>query len=250
MIVILVIILGLVVGSFLNAVIYRLHAGVSFLRGRSYCPFCKHDLGFWDLIPVFSFVFLKGKCRYCQKQISWQYLLVELGTATAFLLLFWQFDLGGQFYVYFIYTCFLIVIFVYDLRYYLILDKVSLPAIVVAFFLSLFVLKISFLYLILGGVIGGGFFLLQFVVSKGKWIGGGDIRLGVLMGFMLGYPYVLVALFIAYVLGSLVGVGLIIVGRKKWQSKVPFGTFLSLATFATFIFGEFVISYYKDLFLL
>ena len=247
---ILVIILGLVVGSFLNAVIYRLKVGVSFLKGRSYCPFCEHDLTFWDLIPLFSFVFLKGKCRYCQKPISWQYPLVELATALAFLLLIWHFGLGYEFFVYLIYTCFLLVIFTYDLRYYLIPDKVSLPAMVVAFLLSFFVLKISLISLLGGALIGGGFFLVQFVVSKGKWIGGGDIRLGILMGVMLGYQQLLVALFIAYLLGSFIGLGLIIFGKKKLRSQVPFGTFLSLATFIAFLFGDLLIIFYKDLFLL
>ncbi|MFA6098834.1 MAG: prepilin peptidase [Patescibacteria group bacterium] len=245
-----VIILGLVIGSFLNAVIYRLHVGVSFMKGHSYCPFCKHNLDFRDLFPVFSFIFLKGKCRYCRKKISWQYPLVELATAMAFLLLYFKFGLSATFAVYLIYTVFLIIIFVFDWRYYLVLDKVSIPAVVIAFLLSFFVLKISLLSLLLGLLIGGGFFLLQYLVSRGKWIGGGDIRLGLMMGAMLGYQALLVALFIAYFTGSLGGLGLIFSGRKKWKSQVPFGTFLSLATFAAFLIGSAVILFYKNLLIL
>lgn len=248
--IILVAILGLVVGSFLNAVIYRLHKKVSFLRGRSYCPWCKHDLSTKDLIPLFSFMFLKGECRYCLKKISWQYPLVEFGTMVVFLLLFWQFGLTLEFFVYLIYASILIIIFVYDLRYYLILDKVSLPAIIIAVLLSVFILNISLINILFGVLIGGGFFLLQFYISNGKWIGGGDIRLGVLMGAMLGFPGILVALFTAYVLGSIVGIFLILSKKKKWKSQVPFGTFLSLATLITFVFGELVIEYYQNLFLL
>ncbi|MBU0598595.1 prepilin peptidase, partial [Patescibacteria group bacterium] len=96
----------------------------------------------------------------------------------------------------------------------------------------------------------GGFFLLQFVVSKGKWIGGGDIRLGILMGMMLGYKVLLVGLFLSYVFGSIVGIGLIIGSKKKWKSQVPFGTFLSLGTFIAFILGDKIISFYQDIFLL
>ncbi len=246
----LVAILGLVVGSFLNAVIYRLHKKVSFLRGRSYCPWCKHDLSAKDLIPLISFLLLKGKCRYCQKKISWQYPLVEFATLVVFLLLFWQFGLTLEFFVYLIYACILMIIFVYDLRYYLILDKVSLPGIGIAVLLSFFILNISILNIIYGILIGGGFFLLQFYISKGKWIGGGDIRLGILMGAMLGFPSILVALFVAYVLGSVIGIFLIIRKKKKWGSQVPFGTFLSLATLLAFFFGEYVIEYYRGLFLL
>ncbi len=248
--IILVAILGLVVGSFLNAVIYRLHVKVSFMRGRSYCPSCKHDLSAKDLVPLFSFLFLRGKCRYCSKKISWQYPLVEFFTMVSFLTLYWQFGLSIDFFVYLIYTCFLVIIFVYDLKYYLILDKVSVSAIIVAFFLSYFVLEIGFVNLLISALIGGGFFLLQFVISKGKWIGGGDIRLGIVMGLMLGYPLILVALFIAYITGSVIGVALIAGKQKKWKSQVPFGTFLSIASYITFIVGEVIVDYYQDLFLL
>lgn len=234
----------------MNAVIYRLHEKKSFLRGRSFCPACRHVLKLLDLVPVFSFVFLKKRCRYCRRPISWQYPLVELAAAGAFALLYWQFGLSAEFFVYSLYVCFLIIIFVYDLRYYLILDKVSLTGAAVALILSFFALKISLMSLLWGALFGAGFFLLQFVVSRGKWIGGGDIRLGLLMGLMLGWPNILAALFIAYALGSVVGVGLILSGRKKWQSRVPFGTFLSLAAFLTFVFGEAIISFYKDLFAL
>lgn len=250
MILFLVIILGLVVGSFLNVVIYRLHTRVSFLVGRSYCPHCKHDLGFWDLIPLFSFIFLRGECRYCRKHISWQYPLVELGTAVTFVALYLRFALTPAFFVYLVYACLLIIIFTYDFRYYLILDKVTVPGMVIALLCSVFILKISAWHLLFGVIIGGGFFLLQFVVSRGKWIGGGDIRLGVLMGLMLGYQPLLLALFAAYLLGSVVGIGLIVSGRKKWQSQVPFGTFLSAATILVFIFGSGIVDYYKDIFLL
>jgi len=248
---VLIIILGLVVGSFLNVVICRLHKEVSFLGGRSYCPFCQHTLGFWDLLPLFSFIFLRGRCHYCRKPISWQYPLVEAATALAFLIIYLRYGLAPEFFVYSVFSCFLIVIFTYDYRYYLILDKITVPAMVVALILSVFVLKISGWHLLYGFFLGGGFFLLQFLVSKGKWVGGGDIRLGALMGLMLGYKYLLVALFAAYVLGSLIGILLIIFGKKGWTSQVPFGTFLSAGTFAAFIFGPSVIDYYyQGLFIL
>ncbi|MFA5052309.1 MAG: prepilin peptidase [Patescibacteria group bacterium] len=246
----LVAILGLVVGSFLNAVIYRLHAGVSFMHGRSYCPHCKHNLASKDLVPLFSFLFLRGRCRYCQKPISWQYPLVELMTAAGFIAVLWKFDVSATLLVYCLYTCLLMIIFVFDLRYYLILDRVSIPAVIIAGVLSAIVLHISVASLFIGAVIGGGFFLIQFLVSRGKWIGGGDIRLGVLMGVMLGWPQILVALVIAYFIGSVIGVGLIVSRRKKWQSQVPFGTFLSVATFITFFIGPAVVNYYQGLFIL
>ncbi len=244
---ILVGVLGLALGSFLNVVIYRLHAGIGFLRGRSYCPFCKHDLGLKDLVPLFSFLSLKGKCRYCNKPISWQYPLVEFGTAVSFLLLYWAFDLGPEFFVYLVYVSFLIIIFVYDLRYYMILDKVSIPAFFIAMAGSYFILDIGIVSLLIGAGVGGGFFLLQFLISRGKWIGGGDIRLGMVMGAMLGFSSVLAALFGAYILGSIVGIALVAQKKKKWQSKVPFGTLLTFATFITFLFGDYIVDAYLNL---
>ncbi len=246
----LVFVFGLVIGSFLNAVIYRIHARVSFLRGHSFCPGCRHDLHAADLIPVFSFLWQRGKCRYCHQPISWQYPLVETATALIFFMLYVQFGLSAQFFVYLVYAGFLIVLFVYDLRYYLIPDRVSLPGIIVAFILSYFILDIGIFSLMAGTLIGGGFFLLQYAVSRGRWIGGGDIRLGALMGMMLGWPQVVAALFIAYVTGSIVGIFLIVLRQKKWQSQVPFGTFLTGATVVTFFFGPQIIDFYRDLFLL
>ena len=244
----LIVILGLVVGSFLNVVIYRLHVGGGFVAGRSYCPHCKHSLATTDLVPLVSFILLRGRCRYCRKKISWQYPLVESATALLFLIFYLAHGLTLPLLVYAVYGCFLMVIFVFDLRYYLILDKVSVPAMVVAALGSLFILKISALHLLTGALIGAGFFLVQFLVSKGKWIGGGDIRLGAVMGLMLGYQQLLVALFIAYLLGSIIGIGLVMGGKKKMSSQIPFGTFLSLATVITFFIGSPIVEYYRLMF--
>ena len=254
--VIIIFIFGLIVGSFLNAVIWRLHTGESFINGRSYCPECKHVLGFWDLVPVFSFVFLGGKCRYCHKKISWQYPLVELITGILFALVYFNLYLTVQatsyellvtLIAYLFFASILIIIFVYDLKYYLILDVVTIPAIVVAFLVNLY-LGLGFVNLLLGALIAGGFFWLQFVLSKGKWIGGGDIRLGVLMGLILGWKLVLVALFLAYIIGAVVGVGLLAYKKKEWGSQVPFGTFLSLATVIALLWGEIILNWYWGLF--
>ena len=130
---VIVFIFGLIVGSFLNCVVYRLEQDSSFLGGRSFCPLCKHKLSWRDLIPVFSFLILKGKCRYCQQKISWQYPLVELVTGFLFFLVFHYTRYDIPYIVYgLIITAFLIIIFVYDLKHYLIPDKVIYPAILVS----------------------------------------------------------------------------------------------------------------------
>jgi prepilin signal peptidase PulO-like enzyme (type II secretory pathway) len=260
--------LGLIVGSFLNCVIYRLKVKKSFLAGRSFCPKCKKIISWYDNIPLLSFIFLKGKCRHCQERISWQYPLVELAAGVLFVLVFlatigqWNNGLicSSTFSSVhslillrnWIFTAILIVIFIYDLKYYLILDAVVFPAMVVALLLNILINifnhepLLSSFYLLISAAIGAGFFLLQFVISKGKWIGGGDIRLGALMGFMLPWPQILTALFFAYIIGSLVGVVLILTKVKGLKSQIPFGTFLSLGTLIALLYGEKIVAWYLN----
>jgi prepilin signal peptidase PulO-like enzyme (type II secretory pathway) len=243
-------IFGLIIGSFLNVVIYRLNSGEGIVRKRSNCPHCRHQLGWSDLIPVLSFIFLKGRCRYCQKSISWQYPLVELFTALIFVLGYLIIkgesrDLTLSLSVLFIFSSFLIVIFVYDFKHYLILDRVVLSAFGVALILNLLSGK-SLINLLTASGIAAGFFLLQFVVSRGKWIGGGDLRLGLVMGAMLGWPNVLVALSLAYLSGAVIGLALIVFRKKKLDSQIPFGTFLTAATLATLLWGEPILNWYLN----
>lgn len=263
LLVLLAAILGLIIGSFLNAVIFRLKSGEQFITGHSKCPNCCHQLSFFDLIPLFSFIFLKAKCRYCAKSISWQYPLVELVTALVFVVGYWKFFMGTwenenmrilfslsnvpifPYLAYLIFSCFLIIIFVYDLRYSLILDKVSLTALVIAFVAN-YLLGKPLLNLVIAALIIGGFFLLQFVVSKGKWLGGGDIRLGLVMGAMLGWPLAIVALGLAYIIGAAFGLILIVLKKKSLSSQLPFGTFLSLTTWACLLWGQQILDWYLE----
>ncbi|MFH0951468.1 MAG: prepilin peptidase [bacterium] len=254
-----VLLLGLAIGSFVNSLAWRLYKAKT-LKGRSVCPTCGHNLAWYDNIPLLSFVLLKAKCRYCSQQISWQYPLVEFMTAILFALAFYYNPLFPDFAtndltqatLLLIRNWLLIVIlttiFVMDLRWYVIVDKVSLPASAIILAINLY-LGLPWQNLALAGIIGGSFFLLQFVVSKGKWIGGGDIRLGLLMGVALGWPQVAVALFLAYILGSIYGVLFIILGKKDLKAKVPFGTFLSLGTLITLFWGQQILNWYLGLIL-
>ena len=257
---------GLIIGSFLNCLIWRLHTGES-IGGRSYCPKCRKQIAWYDNIPVFSFLILRGKCRNCRQGISWQYPIVELITGILFVIA-WIFESGIMNYEswFFLDTVIhnsrfmlqvfrdwliiavMIIIFIYDLRWYLILDKITLPASALFFILNI-LLGSSWQSLLISGIIGAGFFLLQFVVSKGKWIGGGDIRMGFLMGVILGWPHIILALFLAYILGSIIGVGLLLFKGKKWGSEIPFGTFLAVATLITLFLGERILDWYFNLIL-
>jgi len=254
-----VFIFGLVVGSFLNCVIYRLETGGSFLKGRSFCPHCKHTLCCWDLIPIFSFLILKGKCRYCQQKISFQYPLVEIATGLLFLQIFnfsafgepvvgWQFyqNLPSTFYLLLI-TCFLIIIFVYDLKHFIIPDKVIFPAIIIALLYNLYqqLITLNFLYAAFGAAI---FFLAIVLVSRGKWMGLGDVKLAFFMGLLLGFPNILVALFLAFLIGAIIGIGLILAKRKHLKSELPFGPFLVTGTFIALFWGQAIAYWYLNLF--
>jgi prepilin signal peptidase PulO-like enzyme (type II secretory pathway) len=242
-------IFGLIVGSFLNCVIYRLEIGKSFLEGHSFCPYCKHELIWHDLIPVFSFLMLKGKCRYCQKPISIQYPLVELTTALLFLLIINHYYLPFTIY-HLLITCFLIVIFVYDLKHYIIPDKVIFPAIATAFIYNLFNIKYLILNTFPAALGASGFFLAIYLASKGKWMGFGDVKLSFLMGLHLGFPNILVALFLAFFTGAIIGLILIAQSKKTLKSMVPFGPFLVFGTFLAMFYGEPIINWYSNLFLI
>lgn len=253
----LVFIFGLFLGSFLNVVIFRLRREETFVRGRSKCLFCSHQLHPQDLIPFFSYFYLGGKCRYCKHKFSVQYPLVELLTALSLVLVFIKVipsDIYQATYMqwlallnWWVAVAFLILIFVYDLKYYLVADAVVLPATAIAFVFNL-VLGMDIWQLLLACLVGAGFFLLQFVVSKGKWIGEGDIRIGLFMGALLGWPHVLLALVLSYTLGSVISIFLILGNKKKWTDRVPFGTFLTMGTFATLLYGSEIIQWYFNLF--
>jgi len=248
-----VFIFGLIVGSFLNSIIYRLPSGKSFLIQRSYCPYCKHKLSWKDLIPIFSFLILKGKCHYCKKAISWQYPLVELTTAILFLSFF---IFHFSFFI-FIIACFLIIIFVYDLKHYIIPDKIIYPAIGTAFFYQFLrlvlnevvVLGFGILNPLSSAILASLFFLLIVLFSRGKWMGLGDVKLAFFMGLFLGFPNILIALFLAFFIGAIIGIGLIMSGKRTLKSEVPFGPFLITGTFIALFWGQAIINWYLNLFL-
>ena len=247
---------GLVVGSFLNCVIYRLNTKESFLFSRSHCPKCHHILKWYDLIPILSFIIVKGKCRYCKKKISWQYPLVEIFTGLIFLLLVTcHLSLVTLIY-YIVVSSLLIVIFVYDLKHYIIPDKIIYPVIVIVFLYRI----LSFGHWSLGfgifeglkmplivGFSAGGFFFLIWLISRGRWMGFGDVKLGFFMGLFLSWPNILVALFSAFFIGAIIGIGLIIAGKKTLKSQVPFGPFLVTGTFIALFWGQNLINWYLSL---
>ncbi len=242
--------LGLAFGSFANVVIMRLHSGEKgIFSGRSHCASCKHSLSVWDLIPLFSWLLLRGKCRYCKESISIQYPFVELlmgamfvsaYVAAAYLAPQNPFYEVWLLIIFFAFT----ILFIYDFLYMELPDEISLPTIVILFGFNFFAFTPTWQDALLGAAIPTLFFGIQYLVSRGKWIGEGDFRLGILMGLILGWKLTIVALFLGYILGAVVGAYVLISKTKKMSSQLPFGPFLILGTVIALFFGNNVMNWY------
>jgi prepilin signal peptidase PulO-like enzyme (type II secretory pathway) len=238
-------ILGLIVGSFLNCTALRLIEKEQFISGKSKCPKCSHKLGILDLIPVFSFIFLKGKCRYCKSKISTQYMLTEIATGILFSLIYLY--LNNIIFWLFIISVF-IIIFIIDLKTFIIPDKILIPTILISMFYV-----ILFQGDIINRLIGAGVWFLFFlginVISKGKWMGFGDVKLAILLGFLISWPNILMAMFLSFFLGAIIGVGLILIKKKGMKTEVPFAPFLITGTVITLFLGDILINWYLSLIL-
>lgn len=240
---------GLLLGSFVNMLIWRVPNGIT-LKGRSLCVNCRHPLAWTDLFPVASFVFLRFKCRYCAQSISWRYPLIEMATAAALVYAFisrpllFAAPLDALFTI--LTLSALIAVFTIDYEYQIIPDIITVPSIIVLLIVQI-AHGVAATSLALAVLVAGGFFAAQYAFSKGRWIGDGDIRLGILMGVILGWPAILTALIIAYSLGACIGLMLIGLGKAKLSSKTPFGTYLSAATFIALLYGPQLFDWYLRL---
>lgn len=234
-------ILGLVFGSFINCLVWRLNHGLSPLWGRSTCPKCKHQLAWYDNIPLLSFVILRGRCRYCHSPISWQYPVVELVTGLITLLVFgfypylkWQYLIFNLIIAYA-----LIAVFISDLLYQTIPDEIIFPTMIISLIFNFFNFSISqFFNFLISGLVFGGFFWFLYLITRGKGMGFGDVKLSLLIGLILGYPKITIVFYLAFLTGALVGVILILLGKKKFGDHIPFGPFLAGATLIAFLGGE------------
>lgn len=264
-------IFGLIIGSFLNVVIIRLNTERSF-GGRSACMTCQSQLRWYELIPVFSFLGLLGRCRTCKTKISIQYPLVELATGIIFSTLFFKFQdifflntlSFSLTYAYYVATfSLLLVIAVYDLRHKIIPDALSLIFGILAFIglfffsnsgvannslgFSVFSLHLPLIWDFLSGILIALPFYLFWLVSKGTWMGLGDAKLSIGLGWLLGISQALSGVVIAFWVGAIVGITLVIFSKKYgMKSEIPFAPYLVLGAFLAFIFGLhlFGISFY------
>jgi leader peptidase (prepilin peptidase)/N-methyltransferase len=260
----LLVIFGFLVGSFLSAYTYRLPLGKSIRSGRSKCPNCKEIIVWYDNIPLLSFLLLKGKCRKCGRKISIRYPVIELTSAMGFvgiyyllvacgstsllssnLICSWQTTLG-MLSLPFLLLVFMIVlmIFIIDLEKKIIPDELSLFGLVFVF-LSLLLIDPSKLYIhLLAGFGAGVFLLLIHIMTSGKGMGLGDVKLALFLGSLLGWPWTVVWIFGAFLTGAIVGSILILIKKISFGKQVAFGPFLILSLVITLIWGEILLKMY------
>jgi leader peptidase (prepilin peptidase)/N-methyltransferase len=237
---------GLIIGSFCNVVIYRLPQGKSIITPGSHCRSCTAPIHPWDNIPVLSYLLLGGRCRACKEHISLRYPSVELVSGVLYVVLWFKFGFSIPFAVYAALTSTLLAVALIDYDHKIIPNTITLPGIVIGLGLSLWALPITPLVSLLGILIGGAFFYLIALVSKGG-MGGGDIKLIAMIGAFLGWQGALFTIFSGALLGSLVGVMLMVLGRKGRKDKVPFGPFLSCGAILFILYGDNLIRWYFDL---
>ena len=249
------------VGSFLNVLIDRLPAGESLLSPPSHCPACDRPLARRDMVPIISYLILKGRCRYCKVSIPQRLLWVELGTGTLFILFYLYYGLCWELALAIVYSCFFIALFVIDLDRRILPNKIVYPGIVLAFIVaclgSIFgfqpetIAHLGFRLWVVDSVVGAlaGFILLFIIalIFRGG-MGWGDVKLAGMMGMILGFPLIFVALFLGIVIGGLAA-GVLLIGKiKKRKETIPFGPFLAVATIFTMLWGEFILNWYLGYF--
>ena len=248
----LVFVVGSVLGSFFNVCIHRMPQSESVVFPRSYCPRCKKGIFWYDNVPFLSYLFLRGRCRFCHEPISFQYFLVEALTASSFLILHRAFGLSGHFFIYASWFGALIVASFIDLEHQIIPDEISLGGLAAGLIVSILYPPLhgsptrwlSLWHAAIGSLVGGGAIYLiglfgNFVFKK-ESMGGGDVKLLAMVGSILGWRLTLLAFFIAPFFGSVVGITLKI---RKGAEIIPYGPFLSLGSIVALFWGDSILTY-------
>jgi prepilin signal peptidase PulO-like enzyme (type II secretory pathway) len=246
---IIILLFGLIFGSFLTSFSYRILKGEILPKGRSYCPKCKKQIAWYDNIPLLSYLVLGGKCRNCGKHISIRYPLIEIATGILFVFISYQLNSDGlalqglelqgwalPFYL--LVTVILVAVFITDWEHQLIPDELSFALIVVSFLAVLFTAFDAWYIHMLSGFGAALFLLLLHLFTLGRGMGLGDVKLAIGIGFILGWPYTLTWLFTSFILGAIIGVALLSLGHAKFGRHIAFGPFLILAFFVVLLWGD------------
>jgi len=247
---ILIFALGGVIGSFLNVCIYRIPKEESIVFPPSHCIDCSHPLAWYDLVPIVSYLSLRGKCRYCGGVISPQYPIIEALNAIIYLFLYLHFGLSAEFVFYGIMASILIVVCLIDYYHQIIPDGIIL---------LMFVLTVIYKaseYLIYGtplflrdpicGFLAGGLLFLAIAVISGGAMGGGDIKLIAVLGLILGLKKTLLNILLSFFIGAVVSIYLLASGRKGRKDAIPFGPFINIAFIITLFYGDMIINRYMQ----
>ena len=235
--------LGLVTGSFLNLCIDRLPKGESIIRPPSRCDVCQHKLRPLDLVPLLSYLYLKGRCRYCGTSIHYRVPLVEAMTGLVFLLLWNHYGFSIELPLAMLFACLFMVILVIDIEHHLILNRVVYPAIALAFLIPILTPDYGMISAVVGGVTGAGI-LLPLALLFPSSMGMGDVKLAALIGLLVGFPQVFISLLIAFVLGGAVAGGLLLARLKGRRDPVPLAPFLTAGLITTVVYGEEILRLY------
>lgn len=248
LIVIFLFILGTVIGSFLNVCIHRMPKGDTVLYNPSSCPSCKNKLKLYDLVPVLSYVILKGRCRYCESKINPRYPFVELMTGLIFIVTYYSIGWNLILIKYLFIFSMLVIISFIDIKHQIIPNKLVIILLIWAVGWQIFFPKISLYQAGLGALLGGGLFFLAALISGGG-MGGGDIKFMFAAGFFLGLTSTLLTIFLASLVGGIIGASLMMLKLKDRKDPIPFGPFLSFAVFISSLWGEEIIELYLQAFL-
>ncbi|MBM3154795.1 MAG: prepilin peptidase [Chloroflexi bacterium] len=247
---------GSAVGSFLNVVADRLPQGKSIVSPPSHCPGCSRELSAWELVPIFSYLWLKGRCRTCNMAIPLRLFLVELGTGVLFAVLFWRYGLGWELALAVLYCCLFLSLLVIDIEHGILPNAIVYGGMVVAFVLAVVVRVVPWMTEIriesaivpdlssaaVGGAVGFGLLLLPALIypllTGKEGMGWGDVKLAGLIGLVVGFPLVLLAMFLAIISGGLVAAILLLLKRKGGKDAIAFGPFLAVAAILTLLWGN------------
>lgn len=241
---VIVLIIGLFVGSFLNVLIFRFPKLRGAITGRSYCPNCKKTIRPYDLIPLISYLVLLGRCRDCGKKISLQYPLVELATGGLFFLFAQSIGINYQLILYLLIASVSIIIFVYDAKYLEIPEVFSWLLLIFAIVAVAITPNFSLQNFLLGGLIGGGILGIMVGISNEQMMGSGDIKIGLAFGFLLGVYRSILFLFLSFIIGAIFGLILMILQKKKMKSEIAFAPFLIIAAVICIIWGNALVNLY------
>jgi len=239
---------GLIFGSFLNVCIYRLPRGESIVWPASHCPVCKTEIRPWDNVPVLSFIILHGRCRSCKAKIHWRYPVVELLTGVLFLSLFLKFGLTREVIVFLFLAALLVVITFIDIEYQLILNKITLPGVLLGAVLTWQLGSAHLWQIGLGLVIGGGSLVLVALLGKGLFgkesMGMGDVKMAAMIGVFIGAKGVAISLFLGFLIAGIFSFVGMAIKKVRRSSYIPFGPFIAGGTLVYIFWGENIINWY------